>query len=626
MLCDINVLWFLSGFLPVLGLMQLGYINPQLVKAELVHRLNIVSLILVLGIIVGLPILGAIYVYDPESLIFFLSLLIKIRFLFIQLIFIFILIFWFYMPWTKDNLIKAGVLLFSLWLLGTLVNTTGKLSNLFLNINTDDSSPTTQAKALKIETELKLVDFDKLRAEIFPILSSCEDLQDRKDNIINIKPAGREASGRLAHSLSQQAGVSVRPFKAKYSIFDYIISKRTIDAFIKPTEEWKKLNKIKYELYLKGKLLKIKLGFIEIDPNKKNKYTFHKKNDIRYTTANPILTNDYCKKDSSLTFNSKFCKFLWNRTFNSNFCNILWNKTILIQVPSNFQIDTLNSNPITTERLIIRPLRPSDALAYALCLRDPGIGWPLSLHHIYEKVSYALSSINNYGREDDGRKVNLGVFLKNIDGVEYELIGKFGLYISELGSGLDYFIKKKYWSQKYGSEALDAILQYYYSLPFTEVECKFSAKYLDKEIYKYNGRKILTVPTFTFNEKSENLLKKMGFRLWYFEKGLWSKEDNELTRLIEERGYDIFQGDGFTYYNWIKIKLDPLHSEYLWPRYIIMPSYSEDGFFFFKNRNLYRAWKNHVLNIPQWTVRDRDRILPQDLNNWILSENDIKKK
>lgn len=118
----------------------------------------------------------------------------------------------------------------------------------------------------------------------------------------------------------------------------------------------------------------------------------------------------------------------------------------------------------------------------------------------------------------------------------------------------------------------------------------------------------------------------MGFRLRCSETRFYCKEENELTRLIEERGYDIFQGDGFAYYNWIKTKLDPLHSQYLWPRYIIMPSYPEDGFLFFKYRNLYRPWVNHVLNNPKLTSRGRDLNLPQDVKRWILSENDIKKK
>jgi hypothetical protein len=61
----------------------------------LVNRLNILSLILVLGFIGGFPIIVGIYVYDPDSLKFFLSLLIKIRFIFVLLIFICILIFWF---------------------------------------------------------------------------------------------------------------------------------------------------------------------------------------------------------------------------------------------------------------------------------------------------------------------------------------------------------------------------------------------------------------------------------------------------------------------------------------------------------------------------------------------------
>ena len=98
MIFSIKVFYFLVDFLPILGLIGLGYINPDLVKNDLVNRINIFSLMLVLGFILGLSFFLVIYIYEPQFLKIYFSLLISIRSSFVGLILVYILISLFYMP------------------------------------------------------------------------------------------------------------------------------------------------------------------------------------------------------------------------------------------------------------------------------------------------------------------------------------------------------------------------------------------------------------------------------------------------------------------------------------------------------------------------------------------------
>nr|YP_009744348.1 hypothetical protein [Xylaria hypoxylon]QIE13212.1 hypothetical protein [Xylaria hypoxylon] len=679
---DINQLYFLSGFLPVLGLMVLGYINPPLVKTELVNRLNILSLILVFGIIGGFAILGgfaiiaAISVYEPDFKLY-LSLLIKIRFIFVLLIFVYIMISLFYMPWTKDNLIKIGVLFFSLLLVGNFFNTISKLSNLFLNINTDDSFQ------LKIETELNKVDINKLKEEIFPTINlstfkpkgtifdyipSClKTKQDFHNEFIKFKYkqflVGKLPKVRLIFDLIEldfNKKIVKNPFLRDIRLYDcspplwitrpelicgyfrygYITPKLYLknDLWYFDVQLNQRFIQVRYDPYLEE-------GFYVINYNGgKEVFEFKIYNRASQEGSNFVYNLWY--KDKMITGNEWFLynlnqireiyiifdlsllqyKYLLAVAKENNYLfNILKNEktSILIRVPSSFQAENLELNPITTERLILRPLRPSDALAYSLSSRDAESNWNNHLWYGYTDVRRAKSQIefDIKGQMDDSG-VSLGVFLKNIEGVEGELIGNLdGYRTSKFASGISYTIKKNFWSQRYGSEALEGWLQYFFSLPFRERELPLN--YIDNN--KYNDTKLLEVTTFTFNERSENLLKKMGFKFWHFKATVWSKEDNALTRLLEKQGYDILKEDGYIYYNWLQNKLDPLNFIFVWPRFIIMPTLSkDDGFFIFKYRNLYRRADFYTLNYLK--LYTDNWILPQDIHKWRLSEEDFNKR
>jgi RimJ/RimL family protein N-acetyltransferase len=620
MLCDINVLYFLSGFLPVLGLMLLGYINPPLVKDELVNKLNIYSIILVLVFIGVFPIIVGIYVYEPSYFLkFFLPTLIIIRFIFVLVIFISIMKYLFNMPWTKDNWIKFGVLFFSILLFGTLFNTTGKLlSYTFSCMNMEDPLLKTRSP-INIYTELEKVDWDKL--EIGKGLSS-EDL-----TVINFK--------------WPKPSISDYQVPYKRSLYDILPS------FLKANQEWIKFKNETsfYKMQLEGKLPKISLlyGFIQLDFNRKivmsplltdtQLFDFSPINfdNIKYFSRSagvtyPMVYEKYGLLHFDVQLNKRFIQVRYfpedkegfyvinyngrkevfdfkinNQYEGSNFGNKFWytDKTIteykrypdinrfpyidkiildlsllqykyllytanenyslfkipyynnanntlnneytsiLISVPYSFEVDNLYKKPLITNRLIIRPLyKELDYEAYSLLNEDYKAMWYTSL--IYgHNLSLSFSS-----NDEDYYNLKAGVFLKNLEGNEGKLIGIMSSYVNIVKiPGIYYQFAKEYWSQGYGSEALGAFLDYFFSLPSRELNVEGYYSYLDIQDNN-KAIKLINTSTFSFNYRSRNLLQKFGFKLDYLEKSKWNVEDNITTRKVQKLGFDLLKHDG----------------------------------------------------------------------------------
>jgi len=648
MIFSIKVFYFLVDFLPILGLIGLGYINPDLVKNDLVNRINIFSLMLVLGFILGLSFFLVIYIYEPQFLKIYFSLLISIRSSFVGLILVYILISLFYMPWNKNNLIKFGVLFFGLWLLGTLFNTTGKLSSyIFLYMKNEDPFQ------FSLYTDLEKVDLDKLYGEIFPGRDlSSEDL--RVMNVNNILKL------------------------PKFSIFDYI------------QFSWLKYLNVRQDLvqlnYLQGKLPKIRLfyGFIALDLNKHIVKSFLLSDSGLFDfspsiwSRSPELIKDYYKyvKVSAIYVKDGF--WCWDLKLNHSYTlvrydpylqegfkvqnsngrrevysfklifpykesasniinklpkidyNILdssFDNRYLLDIPRSYyyknkakssiyvsipsSVDLENLKPFVTERLILRRLRISDAEAYSLVYSDSETVWNSSLRLRGPDVNMAKrwieGDINHYQKK--GRGVMLGVFLKNMQGGEGELIGKLGTYIAEWPS-VNYMFKKQYWGKGYGSECLEAWLNYYFSLPSKEVKMELPVEFIENK-YKNKATKLLKVDTFVFNERSGNLLRKMGFKLWYLNQIVCAIHDNIFSRLVQKWGFDLMKPRGFKLYLGLSTSWEH-HNKYI------------------RDFNIYLYWlllSKHPWFIANWYRNpDMYRFISMHIYEWILSEDDFNKR
>jgi len=66
--------------------------------------------------------------------------------------------------------------------------------------------------------------------------------------------------------------------------------------------------------------------------------------------------------------------------------------------------------------------------------------------------------------------------------------------------------------------------------------------------YKNKATKLLKVDTFVFNERSGNLLRKMGFKLWYLNQIVCDIHDNIFSRLVQKWGFDLLEPRGFKLY------------------------------------------------------------------------------
>jgi [ribosomal protein S5]-alanine N-acetyltransferase len=659
MLYNIKVLYFLMDFLPILGLVGLAYFNSSLVKTELVHKITFFAVMLIFGFIFGGLFFISIYIYEPHYLKIYFYLFICIRSIFGVLIFVGIIIYLFFMPWNKENWMKLGVLVFSLWLVGTLFNTTGKLScYIFSYIKKEDPF---QFKNISIYTELEKVDLDKLSKEnlVGKGLPS-EDLK-----AINIK----------------------RP---KSAIFDYLdLSK------LKP-----KVNQdfVKWNYPLKGKLPKIILfkWFIVIDLNKSvakspllsddRLFDFSPTMSVR---PGPELTQDHYIKDglwcTDLKFNRGFLLVRYDPSLQEGFTvktfcgkrevyefklahpykgrgsNILdklpkmevnlnnsyydhrntidlprsyYSKSklsISVLVPSDFNTENLNLTPIKTERLILRPLRITDAEAFSLIYGDPKGNWNTSYSYFSSMdVSRARVWIKNFIQDyhEPNKGVHLGVFLKNESGEVGELIGTLsGSAGSRFLSEPSFTFRKEYIGKGYGSEALKAWLDYYFSLPSRKVEMELPVDFIDDK-YKNKATKLMVLSNFLFNERSINLAKKLNFKFWYLDQVERSKEDNLITRLLEKEGFDLMESIGFKIYKSLFARWDIFDN-----RYIREFNIYEYRFFFLlpKDRLFIYKWYNTPKYLPMESngyLQGKRRLIGAwyDMYIWIISEEDFREK
>jgi hypothetical protein len=66
--------------------------------------------------------------------------------------------------------------------------------------------------------------------------------------------------------------------------------------------------------------------------------------------------------------------------------------------------------------------------------------------------------------------------------------------------------------------------------------------------YRNKATRLIQVSTFVFNERSQNLLKKMGCKLWYLRQTRWPTDDNIFIRQVENKGLDVLEPTGFKAY------------------------------------------------------------------------------
>lgn len=123
------------------------------------------------------------------------------------------------------------------------------------------------------------------------------------------------------------------------------------------------------------------------------------------------------------------------------------------------------AKPITSERLLIRPFKLSDLFAYHSLLSQPepkAFGIMGGLNPSNDLDSSLSSFAQMLSAWEDG--IFYAIFLKTRDDKEDTFIGK--LYImGGFWPHISYMLKKEFWGQGYGTEAVKAFSQFWWNLP-----------------------------------------------------------------------------------------------------------------------------------------------------------------
>lgn len=174
------------------------------------------------------------------------------------------------------------------------------------------------------------------------------------------------------------------------------------------------------------------------------------------------------------------------------------------------------SLPILTNRLILRPLRDTDFEAYHSLLSQPEVveipGWIPDLRYTETELASSKPPFHD-------SQIFLGIFLKNSDGSEGELIGDGGTFLrleGGCGSGWPEFFyrfKKEYWGKGYATEFATVFLQFWRSLPREAINLQVDPFTVDFQ-NSPGAAERLYASVYLYNEASERVLEKVGFELF----------------------------------------------------------------------------------------------------------------
>ncbi|KAI0384837.1 histidine phosphatase superfamily [Hypomontagnella monticulosa] len=196
---------------------------------------------------------------------------------------------------------------------------------------------------------------------------------------------------------------------------------------------------------------------------------------------------------------------------------------------STFYLDVFSTVPIhfnnlpvpaPTERLIFRPLTllPADMEAYHLLRIQPEpmrdvVGSTQDI-----KLDKDVNETRSSFKDGLTKFLSFGIFLKNPDGSEGELIGEGGMGNYNIGTwpAPYYVLKTEHFGKGYATEFLSAFVQYWFSLPRSQQVLYVPVFSIDLKARASGQRhmmEILLATTTRENIASQKVLMKIGFQL-----------------------------------------------------------------------------------------------------------------
>lgn len=222
---------------------------------------------------------------------------------------------------------------------------------------------------------------------------------------------------------------------------------------------------------------------------------------------------------------------------------------ISILIP-NCNFETLDIDPIISNRIILKLYDPSDSDAYREIIREPSISWNHSRMIYHQQEAPVLNIPQRYSSILD-----LGVYLRDLKTEKMKLIGFLSYFGSEDNSGtptipeINYGISKDFQGKGYGTEAVSSFVDYIFSLPSQEVNVKEDVPSNILKVYPNSvPRGLIKANTFVDNEPSISLLKRVGFQLCELSQDRWPITDNALLRSFLNRGENLLEPGSYRSY------------------------------------------------------------------------------
>ncbi|KAJ5090525.1 hypothetical protein N7532_009209 [Penicillium argentinense] len=192
-------------------------------------------------------------------------------------------------------------------------------------------------------------------------------------------------------------------------------------------------------------------------------------------------------------------------------------------------------SPLTTDRLLIRPLAASDAEAlYVLRTQEEVMRWT-SKGEIDPNIEATREKLNHFLPPNDAKTFNCAICLKDSG----KLIGMGGchLYPAEHGwPELGYIFRKEFWGKGIATEFVSAWLRAWEELPRSEREVN-----VQKNMVNGEGavQEHLIAITELANLGSQGVLLKAGFERFreYEEKDV--SDPNKMVQLVAFRYFPV---------------------------------------------------------------------------------------
>ena len=195
--------------------------------------------------------------------------------------------------------------------------------------------------------------------------------------------------------------------------------------------------------------------------------------------------------------------------------------------------------PIISDRLIIRSLRPTDLEAYHTLLTQPEAMNYDPSWSIFEEGSWDIGitemELNDELPPHNSSHLYLGIFLNNSDGSEGDIIGDGGIWSREEGEWpeLGYRFKKEYWNKGYATEFTTAYMRYWWDLPRVPAILHVHPATIDFNDGKKVVERVCAFP-LPENVASIRVLQKSGFEPFEFEGRIFRETSWRILRPIME--------------------------------------------------------------------------------------------